>query len=116
MLTRKEFEALVLLTEEREALSQREIAKKLSYSLGTVNKLINELAEKNYVSDGSITGEGIKALEPYRVKRAVFIAAGFGSRLVPITFNTPKPLVRVNGTASSIPCLTLSPRRAFRRS
>ena len=98
MLTRKEFEALVLLTEEREALSQREIAKKLSYSLGTVNKLINELAEKNYVSDGSITGEGIKALEPYRVKRAVFIAAGFGSRLVPITFNTPKPLVRVNGT------------------
>ena len=98
MLTRKEFEALVLLTEEREALSQREIAKKLSYSLGTVNKLINELAEKHYVSGGSVTGEGIKALEPYRVKRAVFIAAGFGSRLVPITFNTPKPLVRVNGT------------------
>ena len=98
MLTRKEFDALVLLTEEREALSQREIAKKLSYSLGTVNKLINELAEKHYVSDGYITGEGIKALEPYRVKRAVFIAAGFGSRLVPITFNTPKPLVRVNGT------------------
>ncbi len=28
----------------------------------------------------------------------MFIAAGFGSRLVPITFNTPKPLVRVNGT------------------
>ena len=36
-------------------------------------------------------------MEPYRVKRAVFIAAGFGSRMVPITFNTPKPLVRVNG-------------------
>lgn len=37
------------------------------------------------------------AKEPYRVRRAVFIAAGFGSRLVPITFNTPKPLVRVHG-------------------
>ncbi|MBR2803154.1 phosphocholine cytidylyltransferase family protein [Candidatus Saccharibacteria bacterium] len=37
-------------------------------------------------------------LEPYRAKRAVFLAAGFGSRLKPITINTPKPLVRVNGT------------------
>ena len=27
---------------------------------------------------------------------AIFIAAGFGSRLVPITLNTPKPLVRVH--------------------
>ena len=30
-------------------------------------------------------------------QEAIFIAAGFGSRLVPITFNTPKPLVRVHG-------------------
>lgn len=46
---------------------------------------------------GKLLREGYMALEPYRVKRAVFIAAGFGSRLVPITLNTPKPLVRVNG-------------------
>ena len=44
-----------------------------------------------------VTQSGLVALEPYRVKRAIFIAAGFGSRLVPITFNTPKPLVRVHG-------------------
>ena len=49
------------------------------------------------VDSGLITAKGIDALEPYRVKRAVFIAAGFGSRMVPITFNTPKPLVRVHG-------------------
>lgn len=36
-------------------------------------------------------------LEDYRVKRAIFIAAGQGTRLKPITINTPKPLVRVNG-------------------
>ena len=36
-------------------------------------------------------------LEPYKVKRAIFLAAGFGSRLVPITLNTPKPLVMVHG-------------------
>lgn len=58
---------------------------------------MQELTELQYVSEGEITGAGISALEPYRAKRAIFIAAGFGSRLVPITFNTPKPLVRVHG-------------------
>lgn len=46
---------------------------------------------------GAITSAGVEALEPYRAKRAVFFAAGFGSRLVPITLNTPKPMIRVHG-------------------
>lgn len=54
------------------------------------------LTENGYISEGKITDTGFAALEPYRVKRAIFIAAGFGSRLVPITLNTPKPLVRVH--------------------
>jgi CTP:phosphocholine cytidylyltransferase-like protein len=55
------------------------------------------LTETGLISQNKITTKGIQALEPYRVKRAIFIAAGFGSRLVPITLNTPKPLVRVKG-------------------
>lgn len=31
------------------------------------------------------------------VKNAIIMAAGFGSRLMPITENTPKPLINVNG-------------------
>ena len=54
--------------------------------------------EAGWIADGKLTAAGLSALEPYRVRRAVFIAAGFGSRLVPITLNTPKPLVRVRGT------------------
>lgn len=49
------------------------------------------------LKEEQISDMGSDVLEPYRVKRAVFIAAGFGKRLMPITINTPKPLVRVNG-------------------
>lgn len=96
-LTKKQFNILTYLESERKSKSQREIAAATDMSVGTVNKLVSELAECGYVNGGAITDTGIEALEPYRVKRAVFMAAGFGSRLVPITLNTPKPLVRVKG-------------------
>ena len=96
-LTRKQFDILSILAEEKGTLPQRQLGEKSGHSLGTVNRVMQELTELQYVTEGEITGAGISALEPYRAKRAIFIAAGFGSRLVPITFNTPKPLVRVHG-------------------
>ena len=97
-ITQNEFEVLVLLERVKKGLSQREIAKETNLSLGTINKTISSLIEKMLIDeDNLITEKGLKSLEPYRVKRAIFLAAGFGSRLVPITLNTPKPLVRVGG-------------------
>lgn len=97
MLLFKEFEILRVSESEKERLSQRGFSKKTGLSVGTINATIMQLEEKGLLADGMITQAGLEALEPYRVKRAIFIAAGFGSRMVPITLNTPKPLVRVKG-------------------
>lgn len=97
MLSRKEFDILSLVDAEKKKLSQRQIAKQTGYSVGTVNTTFSELVEKHFIDGDRISEEGLKALEPYKVRRAVFLAAGFGSRLVPITLNTPKPLIRVHG-------------------
>ncbi len=96
-MTEKEFDILTILESHKEKLSQRELAKDIGVSVGTINSNLVVLEEAGFVEGGIITQKGIAALEPYRVKRAVFIAAGFGSRLVPITLNTPKSLIRVKG-------------------
>lgn len=97
MLSKKQFDILVYLTEQTSAQSQRAMAKDLDVSIGFINKTMQALTNDGLVENGCITDKGYEALEPYRVKRAIFMAAGFGSRLVPITLNTPKPLVRVHG-------------------
>ena len=96
-LTKKQFDILETLAISDESYSQRDLERVTGHSLGTINRVMKELAELGFVSGGKITNAGLDALEPYRCKRAVFIAAGFGSRMVPITFNPPKPLVRVHG-------------------
>lgn len=96
-LTRKQFDILKVIATSHRSLTQRQLEEKTGYSLGTVNKVSKELTDLGYIENGSIANLGLDVLEQYRVKRAIFIAAGFGSRMVPITFNTPKPLVRVHG-------------------
>ena len=97
-ITYNEFEILTCVEKENRELSQREISKATNLSLGTVNKTITNLLERKLINeDNLITKEGLNSLKPYRVKRAIFLAAGFGSRMVPITLNTPKPMVLVNG-------------------
>ena len=96
-LSRKEFDLLNVLISSKGKTSQRRLEELTGYSLSTVNRTMRELAAKELVDDQGITMHGLAAMEPYAAKRAVFVAAGFGSRMVPVTLNTPKPLVRVNG-------------------
>ena len=89
-LTREQFNILASLATMKDD-------QVVSEELDLHSDTLTALAELNLVKNNKITIEGLNALEPYRAKRAIFIAAGFGSRLVPITLNTPKPLVRVKG-------------------
>lgn len=102
-LTLNQFEVLTLIEKEQDKkITQRDIAQKCHVSLGIANKTLAELTELELVklqdnSKYTVTLKGYEWLEPYRVKKAIFMAAGFGSRMVPVTLNTPKPLIQVHG-------------------
>lgn len=97
-LNRNQFTLLTYLERENTKTSKTEISENTGLSSEEINSIFEVLENEGLLEGTKITAKGYEMLEPYRVKRAVFIAAGFGSRLVPITLNTPKPLVRVNGT------------------
>lgn len=93
----------LLTTIERckdQKISQHRLSRDLEVSLGKVNGLVKELSAAGLISLSPsirLTEEGQRALEPYRVRRAIILAAGFSERLAPITLETPKPLVKVKG-------------------
>ncbi len=102
-LTWNQFEVLVRIERAQDKkYTQRELAKALDVSLGVINRTLQELCTMELIQTIAsghyqVSLKGYEWLEPHRVKRAIFLAAGFGSRLVPITLNTPKPLILVHG-------------------
>ncbi len=96
-LTRSQFDVLEVLATSVSAVSIKNLEQNTKLRLDTIKATLKELNNQGFVENLTITNAGLTVLEPYRVKRAVFVAAGFGTRLVPVTLNTPKPLVRVHG-------------------
>ncbi len=97
VLTKIQFDVVYLLY-KRGYLSQREISEALDVSLGTVNKILKQLKESGLLNEkNSLTTEGKKELDTYKVDNAIILAAGMSTRFVPISYEFPKGLTVVKG-------------------
>lgn len=94
-MSKLEFDILVALEKERNGLTKEQLEKIIGENIDQAFAL---LEENGLILNNKITDKGLSALEPFKTKRVIFMAAGFGSRLRPVTLETAKPLVKVNGT------------------
>ena len=79
-------------------VNQRILSELTGHSLGIVNKSIKSLIEQEYLDDKiSLTSKAKLEFKKKAPKNAIILAAGFGMRMVPINFETPKALLEING-------------------
>ena len=91
---------------ENKDTTQRSLSDAFFISLGKVNQVMKELKDKNYIDieqvnnknvKYKITKEGKNYLEKYKVDRCIILACGKGVRIQPLTYDTPKSLLKVKG-------------------
>ena len=76
--------------------NQRKLADSLNMSLGKINKIINTLRKKDYLTiKGNISLKARQYISNCSPKRATILAAGYGLRMVPINTEEPKGLLEV---------------------
>ena len=98
-MNRNEFNVLRTLNKDTILISnQRDLAEKLNWSLGLVNKVVTSLKAEEYITEElKLTHKAKSFLENSKPKNAIILAAGYGLRMVPINQNKPKALLTVDG-------------------
>lgn len=101
MLTQSQFDVLYYLVKHGFAENQRQISNALNISLGKTNELVSAMVQRGFIRKDEgvykIAADGLKVLEPYKVRNAVIMAAGMSSRFAPLSYEKPKGLLRVKG-------------------
>lgn len=97
MITHLQFKLLVEALQNGFS-TQRDLAAEFHVSVGTINRTLHQLLEKNYLDKSMhILPQGMKALAPFKVDNAVIMAAGMSSRFAPLSYEKPKGLMLVKG-------------------
>ncbi len=97
-MTYDEFLVLTTIEKVHRIITTEELCELINLDNETVKNIRVVLINQKYITENNlITEDGLKYLEPYKVRRVILLAAGKGERLRPITETIPKPLVPVNG-------------------
>jgi CTP:phosphocholine cytidylyltransferase/choline kinase len=96
---------IIELMKKNPAVTQREIAGTLKISLAYVNQILFAMEQDGFLKTNGLPAIGkrvltIKAHTEYdscKVDNAIIMAAGFGSRFIPLTYAIPKGLLEVFG-------------------
>lgn len=92
-----EFDVMKFLRSEGYT-SQRRISEATNYSLGKVNDALQNLVDKKYLnSDYSLTEKAHNEFRIKKPKNAIILAAGSGTRMMPINSEVPKGLIEIHG-------------------
>lgn len=99
MFSEIEFDILNnLYKHTNKSLVWQPVLQKYSCSFKDIQLLLKKMITNNLIcKDMSLTAEGSKALEPYKVKNAVIMAAGMSTRFAPLSYEKPKALLKVKG-------------------
>lgn len=95
-MKKREFDILLCLKDNKK-VDFDELANKLFISGEEVEALYMNLVNEGYINNNTLTEDAVEYLEEHKVDNAIILAAGMSTRFVPLNFEKPKGLLKVNG-------------------
>ncbi len=79
-------------------VNQRILSENTGYSLGVINRSINNLKAEGYLDNQvRLTDKALTEIQARSPKNAIILSAGLGVRMVPVNLSIPKGLLEING-------------------